>query len=147
MHARGCFFAQSADAVDKFGELVVHHRRQISAVVEIGPGPHPAVAEASWRSAVAVDPLADAYLAEGLAPEDAEHVVIGICGRVDQQLHARRDLHIFCQLPAVKDFAGELVVESGPKRVAIGLAPVESDADEVSPAFALVPESGANRCL
>lgn len=45
-------------------------------VVEIGGGPHPAVCEARWRSAVAVDPLSDGYAAEGLLPEpDHDRVV------------------------------------------------------------------------
>ncbi len=44
-------------------------------VVEIGPGPHPAVCEARWRSAIAVDPLADRYLEHGLVPPHADRVV------------------------------------------------------------------------
>lgn len=44
-------------------------------VVEIGGGPHPAVCEARWRSAVAVDPLADGYASEGLLPADNDRVV------------------------------------------------------------------------
>lgn len=42
--------------------------------VEIGSGPYPALAAARWRSAVAVDPLADGYFAEGLVPPEAERV-------------------------------------------------------------------------
>ena len=36
--------------------------------VEFGGGPHPLVAEAAWRSAVSIDPLADGYEAERLLP-------------------------------------------------------------------------------
>lgn len=44
--------------------------------VEIGPGPYPALAAAPrWRTAVAVDPLARAYVEEGLVPAAAQHVV------------------------------------------------------------------------
>lgn len=43
--------------------------------VEIGPGPHPALAEARWRSAAAIDPLADSYRQEGLIPPHADRVV------------------------------------------------------------------------
>ncbi len=39
------------------------------SVVEIGPGPYPAVAAARWRQAIAVDPLADGYVREGLLPK------------------------------------------------------------------------------
>ena len=43
--------------------------------VEVGPGPFPAVAVAPWRLPVAVDPLADGYLAEGLVPDECRHVL------------------------------------------------------------------------
>ncbi len=42
--------------------------------LEIGGGPHPAVCQARWKSAVAVDPLAEGYAAEGLLPPQASHV-------------------------------------------------------------------------
>ncbi len=42
--------------------------------LEIGGGPHPAVCEAVWKSAVAVDPLSDGFQAEGLLPPSAEKV-------------------------------------------------------------------------
>lgn len=42
--------------------------------VEIGSGPYPAVAAARWRRAIAVDPLADGYFAEGLIPPEADRV-------------------------------------------------------------------------
>ncbi|HRQ72393.1 MAG TPA: class I SAM-dependent methyltransferase [Phycisphaerales bacterium] len=41
------------------------------SVLEIGPGPYPAVAAARWRRAIAVDPLADGYVREGLLPKRA----------------------------------------------------------------------------
>lgn len=44
-------------------------------VVEIGGGPHPAVCEAQWKAASAVDPLADGYAAEGLLPSENDRVV------------------------------------------------------------------------
>lgn len=43
--------------------------------IELGPGPFPAIAMAKWRRAVAVDPIADGYAAEGLLPPEAEDVV------------------------------------------------------------------------
>lgn len=42
--------------------------------IEIGGGPHPALCEARWNRAIAVDPLADGYAAEGLYPESARHI-------------------------------------------------------------------------
>ncbi|TVQ62541.1 MAG: class I SAM-dependent methyltransferase [Phycisphaerales bacterium] len=39
--------------------------------VEIGAGPYPMLAVATWKAAVAVDPLADGYLAEDLLPKRA----------------------------------------------------------------------------
>ncbi|MEX2217711.1 MAG: methyltransferase domain-containing protein [Phycisphaerales bacterium] len=45
------------------------------SVVEIGAGPYPAVAAAPrWKRAVAVDPIARAYVEEGLVPAAAGHV-------------------------------------------------------------------------
>ncbi|MCL4742071.1 MAG: methyltransferase domain-containing protein [Phycisphaerales bacterium] len=41
------------------------------SVVEIGPGPYPAIAAARWRRAIAVDPLADGYVREDLLPKNA----------------------------------------------------------------------------
>ncbi|MCW5775398.1 MAG: class I SAM-dependent methyltransferase [Phycisphaeraceae bacterium] len=41
------------------------------SVLEIGPGPYPAIAAARWRRAIAVDPLADGYVREGLLPKRA----------------------------------------------------------------------------
>lgn len=41
------------------------------AAVELGPGPFPMLAAARWRTAVAVDPIADGYVAEGLLPTNA----------------------------------------------------------------------------
>ncbi|MCC6677771.1 MAG: methyltransferase domain-containing protein [Phycisphaerales bacterium] len=41
---------------------------------EIGGGPHPCVCEARWKRAIAVDPLADGYAAEGLYPDSARHI-------------------------------------------------------------------------
>jgi hypothetical protein len=38
------------------------------SVVEVGGGPCPAVAAARWKRAVAADPLADGFAAEGLLP-------------------------------------------------------------------------------
>lgn len=43
--------------------------------IEIGGGPHPGVCEARWKRAIAVDPLADGYAAEGLYPAEARDVV------------------------------------------------------------------------
>lgn len=58
-------------------------RRERSAV-EIGGGPFPMIAasaDAPWRWAVAVDPLADGFAAEGLVPERASHVpMVAACG-------------------------------------------------------------------
>lgn len=45
--------------------------RHRQAVVEIGSGPYPCVAATTWRRAVAVDPLADGYVGEGLPPSNA----------------------------------------------------------------------------
>lgn len=45
------------------------------SVVEVGAGPCPAIAMIPWRRAVAVDPLADGYTAEGLLPKDGDEVV------------------------------------------------------------------------
>lgn len=39
--------------------------------VEIGAGPYPMLAVAAWKAAVAVDPLADGYIAEDLLPKHA----------------------------------------------------------------------------
>ncbi len=41
------------------------------SVVEIGAGPYPSIAEAQWRRAVAVDPIAEGYVVEDLLPTDA----------------------------------------------------------------------------
>ena len=41
------------------------------SVVEIGAGPYPSIAEAQWRRAVAVDPIAEGYVLENLLPKDA----------------------------------------------------------------------------
>jgi SAM-dependent methyltransferase len=38
--------------------------------VEIGAGPYPAIATLRWKRAVALDPLADGYVLEGLLPSD-----------------------------------------------------------------------------
>lgn len=43
--------------------------------VEIGGGPHPAVAQTRFRWAVMVDPLSEAYVVEELTPRSAEYVV------------------------------------------------------------------------
>jgi len=40
------------------------------SAVEIGAGPYPSIATAQWKRAVAIDPLADGYLAEKLLPKD-----------------------------------------------------------------------------
>lgn len=40
------------------------------SAVEIGAGPYPSIATVQWKRAVAVDPLADGYTAEGLLPKD-----------------------------------------------------------------------------
>ena len=42
------------------------------SAVEIGAGPYPMIAVAKWKRAVAVDPLADGYRAEGLLPDTPE---------------------------------------------------------------------------
>lgn len=49
-------------------------------VIEIGGGPHPAVAEARWRRAVAVDPLSDGYAAEKLFPDMTEQAGADMAG-------------------------------------------------------------------
>jgi len=50
------------------------------SVVEIGAGPYPAVAASPrWKRAVAVDPIAKAYIEEGLVPEAASHVTYLEC--------------------------------------------------------------------
>lgn len=43
--------------------------------VEIGAGPFPSIAMVQWKRAIAVDPLADGYVSEGLVPAVADHVV------------------------------------------------------------------------
>lgn len=40
------------------------------SAVEIGAGPYPSIATVQWKRAVAVDPLADGYVAEDLLPKD-----------------------------------------------------------------------------
>ncbi len=45
-----------------------------SSAVEIGAGPYPSISEARWLRAVAVDPIADGYTAEGLLPKAAKQV-------------------------------------------------------------------------
>jgi len=40
------------------------------SVVEIGAGPYPSIAAARWKRAIAIDPLADGYTAEGLLPKE-----------------------------------------------------------------------------
>lgn len=40
------------------------------SAVEIGAGPYPSIATAQWKRAVAIDPLADGYTAQGLLPKD-----------------------------------------------------------------------------
>lgn len=59
-------------------ELVVWASRQ--RALEVGGGPCPAISVVNWRSAVAVDPLSDAYVAEGLLPAQAGHVshIVGV---------------------------------------------------------------------
>lgn len=59
-------------------ELTLWASRQ--RVVEVGGGPCPAVTVLKWKGAIAVDPLAEAYVAEGLLPEQAGHVmhVVGV---------------------------------------------------------------------
>lgn len=41
------------------------------SVVEVGAGPYPSIAEAQWRRAVAVDPIAEGYVIEDLLPRHA----------------------------------------------------------------------------
>ena len=48
--------------------------------VEIGCGPHPSVVEAEFRVALAVDPLADAYVREKIAAERAGVVYVSAVG-------------------------------------------------------------------
>lgn len=65
--------------------------------VEVGPGPHPALAEATWRSATAVDPLADGYRARGLTPPHADRVVwLAATGEAVPLPGARTDL-VICE--------------------------------------------------
>ena len=54
------------------GELAEWCKR--TRALEIGGGPHPAVCEAAWTSAVAIDPLSDGFAAEGLLPTSAGNV-------------------------------------------------------------------------
>lgn len=42
--------------------------------LEIGSGPYPFLGRDRWAWALAVDPLAEGYLAEGLVPEECRHV-------------------------------------------------------------------------
>ncbi|MFG0285687.1 MAG: class I SAM-dependent methyltransferase [Phycisphaerales bacterium JB039] len=60
--------AELADWLGLDGQQFDDWRRAVRAV-EVGAGPHPFLLVGSWRSAVAVDPLADGYRAEGLLPE------------------------------------------------------------------------------
>lgn len=39
--------------------------------LEVGPGPYPSIAVCRWKRAVAVDPLADGYVQQGLLPKNA----------------------------------------------------------------------------
>lgn len=45
------------------------------SAIEIGSGPYPALAAAKWKRAVAVDPLADGFVSEGLVVPECSHVV------------------------------------------------------------------------
>lgn len=44
--------------------------------VEIGSGPYPFLGRRQWKWAVAIDPLANGYQAEGLVPSECAHVVM-----------------------------------------------------------------------
>ncbi|TVQ60349.1 MAG: class I SAM-dependent methyltransferase [Phycisphaerales bacterium] len=57
-------------------ERALHAWTSRVQAVEVGPGPIPALGVAPWRAALAVDPLADGYRAEGLVPTWAGHVVL-----------------------------------------------------------------------
>jgi len=43
--------------------------------IEFGPGPFPSIAVVDWKQAIAIDPLADGYVQEGLLPPECDHVV------------------------------------------------------------------------
>ncbi len=57
-------------------ERSLHQWAAETRAIEVGSGPIPALAVARWRAALAVDPLADGYAAEGLIPVWTEHVVM-----------------------------------------------------------------------
>jgi SAM-dependent methyltransferase len=48
---------------------------RMKTAVELGPGPFPSICVTPWRRAIAVDPIADGYVAEGLLPAEAESIV------------------------------------------------------------------------
>jgi SAM-dependent methyltransferase len=58
------------ESADSFGAWIADR-----SVVEVGGGPFPAVSLLACRRAIAVDPLADAYVTEGLVPSRASGVV------------------------------------------------------------------------
>lgn len=43
--------------------------------IEFGPGPFPSIAVKKWQRAIAIDPLADGYVQEGLLPAECSDVV------------------------------------------------------------------------
>jgi len=57
------------------GDAELHAWTRSKTAVELGPGPFPSICVVPWRRAVAVDPIADGYVAEGLLPAEAESVV------------------------------------------------------------------------
>jgi SAM-dependent methyltransferase len=62
-------FEVGGPLVGRMGEWLAGQR-----AVEVGGGPWPCVAAASFASAAVIDPLADGYHAEGLVTAEADHV-------------------------------------------------------------------------
>ncbi len=57
------------------GEAELHAWTRGKTAVELGPGPFPSICVVPWRRAIAVDPIADGYVAEKLLPPEAQSVV------------------------------------------------------------------------
>jgi SAM-dependent methyltransferase len=57
------------------GEEAFHDWTRERSVVDIGAGPFPSISVVPWRRAVAVDPIADGYSAEGLLPDECDRII------------------------------------------------------------------------
>ena len=87
----------------------------------------------------------------GSEAEDGDHVFIRVQGRVEQHLHIRGDGDFFCNLDAVEQFGGVLIIQTGTKDGLVGLTPINSEAQQIaggcSGCFRSIPDPGGNRIL